>query len=397
MLELSLPLLRNTGLLAVVAVIYGVAISRLPQRYWNLALGAICALGAILAMLDPTELRPGVLIDSRTTMITLATFFGGPVGGIIAGGFAIAYRLYLGGIGAVAGVSIIAFAFVLGLFGHYLLGVGHRKTKVRDVQLIALVSPVLALGIFVLPADIAWPIFEKTFFPVAVVRILGTTVLGMMILHEQHRVLAEREIRRLAFIDELSGVPNRRSFYKQLDDAWAQWKRYGHQFAVVMIDIDRFKLVNDTYGHPAGDEVIKHLARVMKEEARECDLPARLGGEEFALLLRNTSSDGAFVMAERLRRRIESELIEYDGKVLSYTISAGLSADLDAGAIRRDPMASSDQALYEAKRSGRNRVARGFAEAAGREAEQLLGSAQAGLRNMMGGNMVPGAQQSAEK
>lgn len=389
--DLLLPLLRNTGLLAVVAIVYGLGIARLPKRHWNVLLGVTCAIGAVLSMLDPTEVRPGVLVDSRTTMVMLAAFFAGPPGGLIAAAAASGYRVHLGGAGAAAGVSIIAIGFLIGIVGHYVFVAGRQKVRVRHVQIFALFTPLLSLGTFVLPAEVAWAILRETFVALTTVRILGTAVLGMMIVHEHSRVLAEREVRRLAFVDELSGVPNRRAFYQHLDRAWATWKRYGTPFAIVMIDIDRFKVINDTYGHPAGDEVIRHLARVLREEAREADIPARLGGEEFALLLANTSCDGAFVMAERIRCRIENELIEYDGKVISYTISAGLSADLDETAIRRDPLSSSDQALYEAKRGGRNRVAKGFAEAAGREAEQLIGNAQESLRKVISGKLAQDA------
>ncbi|WMS42931.1 diguanylate cyclase [Acuticoccus sp. MNP-M23] len=389
MLDLLLPLLRNTGLLAVVGLVYGVAISQCPKRYWNVLLGVICGLGAVLAMLDPTEVRPGVLVDSRTTMIMLSGLFGGPVGALIAGAIAISYRIHLGGIGALAGITIITMSFLFGIIGHYLFVSADKKTSIFDIQLFALCAPLLSLGVFALPAQIAWPILQETFVPLAAVRIVGTVLLGMMILHERHRVDAEREVRRLAFVDELSGLPNRRSFYLHLDRAWARWKRYANPFAIVMVDIDRFKLINDNYGHPAGDEVIKRLGFVLSEEARESDIAARLGGEEFALLLSNTSSDGALIMAERIRRRMENELIEVDGKIINCTISAGISADLDGKSIRRDPLSSSDQALYEAKRGGRNRIAKGFAEAAGRDGDGQIAAAQNALRNTLAVSRQP--------
>jgi len=372
MVDLFLPLLRNTGLLAVVALVYGLGIARLPQRHWNAFTGLVCGVGAIFAMLDPTEIMTGVLVDSRTTMVALGAFFGGPVGAVIAGGIAGAYRLYLGGIGAPAGATVIAVASIMGVIGHYIFVSGEKRTRIIDVQIFALFTPLLSVGLFVLPMDLALELLQKTFFPLNGVRVGGTIVLGMMILHEQHRVIAEKEVRRLAFVDELSGVPNRRAFYSHLDRAWARWKRYGNPFSIVMIDIDRFKMVNDTYGHPAGDEVIKRLAQILLEESRDSDIAARLGGEEFALLLSNTTSDGGVVMAERIRKRIENELVEYDGSVIGFTISAGLNADLTETAIRRDPLASADQALYEAKRNGRNRVVKGFPNAADRDPPPVL-------------------------
>lgn len=156
-----------------------------------------------------------------------------------------------------------------------------------------------------------------------------------------------------AFTDHLTGLANRRRFERQLDREVSRTLRYAHPFSLVMLDIDNFKNVNDTFGHHAGDEVIRGLGRVLQEGTRGIDLAARIGGEEFAILLVETGQSGAQEVAERLRVAIREMIVHGVGQV---SASFGVAECPIGGQTSSEMLNSADVALYEAKRSGRDRV-----------------------------------------
>jgi diguanylate cyclase (GGDEF)-like protein len=169
-----------------------------------------------------------------------------------------------------------------------------------------------------------------------------------------------RRIQRQAITDELTGLSNVRHFHELLDQEIERAQRFNNHIGLVMVDIDNFKSVNDTYGHPQGDRVLQLVAKVMRDACRSTDHPARYGGEELALVLPETDLEGGFTIAEAIRRGVEALEVPLEGgKTLRLTISAGVSA-LDRFTV--DPAAlvqASDTALYEAKRAGKNRTMRG--------------------------------------
>ena len=163
-----------------------------------------------------------------------------------------------------------------------------------------------------------------------------------------------KELQALATTDPLTGCRNRRSFHAEFQSRWGAAKRYGTSLACVMVDVDYFKKINDRYGHSTGDQVLQHVAGILRSLARESDMVCRYGGEEFCLLLPEADIIAAAQAAERFRGMIESKAC---GGV-SVTASVGVSS-LDLGAD--SPQALLDQAdkcLYAAKRGGRNRVVR---------------------------------------
>jgi diguanylate cyclase (GGDEF)-like protein len=160
-------------------------------------------------------------------------------------------------------------------------------------------------------------------------------------------------LRELAVVDELTGLRNRRFFDRTLQYEIDRMRRYDRQMSVVLLDVDHFKSVNDRFGHPFGDEVLKAVARCLERGIRKCDLAARYGGEEFALVLPETGCAGALHVAERIRESIE--VMELDGQKVTAsfgvaTVDRGWAGDIP-GVVR-----AADQALYQAKRTGRNKV-----------------------------------------
>ncbi len=160
-----------------------------------------------------------------------------------------------------------------------------------------------------------------------------------------------------AKIDPLTGVFNRRTFNEMLIREIARTEREKNEFCLAMIDIDDFKRINDVYGHLVGDAVLKDLASRVNENIRLGDVFARYGGEEFAIILPNTSLEGAFALAERIRKNISSRPYELYDKSIRYTVSIGLSMFNGRTPCKKDELINNaDEALYQSKKEGKNRV-----------------------------------------
>ena len=175
------------------------------------------------------------------------------------------------------------------------------------------------------------------------------------------RKLVEFELARLAATDSLTGLPNRRFFLDTANREVDRVRRFGVPAAVAMIDADNFKGINDTYGHAAGDDALRHLAASFKASLREVDVLARLGGEEFAVLLPGTDESGAHRVAEKMRTALSSEPVLTGQHTFRLTASFGTTDLLPSDFDITDALRRADAALYSAKHSGRNCV-RAFSE-----------------------------------
>ncbi|MDQ2687759.1 MAG: diguanylate cyclase [Armatimonadota bacterium] len=170
-----------------------------------------------------------------------------------------------------------------------------------------------------------------------------------------HLEESNARLEALATEDGLTGLKNYRAFQERLEVEMSRAARYGTPLSLVLLDVDHFKRYNDRWGHPAGDGVLKTVARLLQQNARGTDLAARYGGEEFVLILPQTSQSGAFIIAERVRRAIERAAWDKETVTASFGV-ATLSLGMDGGAVL---VARADRALYQAKAEGRNRVTAG--------------------------------------
>ncbi len=180
-------------------------------------------------------------------------------------------------------------------------------------------------------------------------------------LEERERELLEvnERLRYMSQTDGLTGLDNRRHLNERIEEMYLHAERLNEPFSLVMCDLDKFKSVNDTYGHQAGDEVLKQLAKILRDEAREIDRVGRYGGEEFLLLLPGTVLDAAVTFAERVRKRIEAHTFTFDGGTLQRTSSFGVSGWPHPKIDQSDALVrTADDALYVAKETGRNKVVR---------------------------------------
>lgn len=164
------------------------------------------------------------------------------------------------------------------------------------------------------------------------------------------------EMRKLAVTDSLTGLYNRHGFFELSLLTVEQARRHGRPFCIIMMDVDHFKKINDTYGHKIGDLVLEQVAARCRTRLRRVDIFGRYGGEEFAIVLPETSSSDAYEVAERLRRCIADEPMRTNQGPLYVTLSLGLAAPDDPEMTLEDALRFADQALYRAKESGRNRV-----------------------------------------
>lgn len=182
------------------------------------------------------------------------------------------------------------------------------------------------------------------------------TILAMQFALEIKKVLLYETVEALAITDGLTGLFVRRYFFERLAEEVQRSKRYEFKFAFLMIDIDDFKRCNDTYGHLVGDVVLRDVGRIMKECVREIDLIARYGGEEFSVILPETNRQGAWLVAERIRKRIAENVFKAYDETLKITVSIGISVYPEDASDDRDLIERSDAALYAAKKAGKNVV-----------------------------------------
>jgi two-component system cell cycle response regulator len=162
------------------------------------------------------------------------------------------------------------------------------------------------------------------------------------------------QMERMATTDGMTGLFNNRTFQSKADEMLAHSRRYGRKCSLVLTDVDHFKSVNDTYGHLTGDQVLKGVARILKQQARDTDIVARYGGEEFAILMPETDAKGAKVIAERIREAIKAEVFQSEMGPLKVTLSLGIATAPDHGVDKLVLVEQADQCLYYAKRHGRN-------------------------------------------
>lgn len=167
-----------------------------------------------------------------------------------------------------------------------------------------------------------------------------------------------REFQHQALTDSLTGLPNRRAFFDTLEKEVNRHKRFEIALSVAVIDIDHFKAINDTYGHDAGDQVLRCFARILMHEFRTFDSIGRIGGEEFGLLFPHTSLEDATRACERIMNAIEGTAIKTDAGEVSVTISTGLTGLTERDRSGDDLLKRSDGLLYAAKHAGRNRIRR---------------------------------------
>jgi diguanylate cyclase (GGDEF)-like protein len=188
--------------------------------------------------------------------------------------------------------------------------------------------------------------------------LLARLGVGRRIIKLQRQIESHsRQLEELALTDVLTGLPNRRAIEEWAPRQLSGAARHGFSFWAVMADLDKFKSVNDTYGHEAGDIILKRFAQVLRANCRAADMCARIGGEEFLMVLSHTNQEGVMILVERIRQQMESQRFMFDSKEIVVTASFGAAEYTrlqDQNFARL--VGAADMAMYSAKRQGRNRI-----------------------------------------
>jgi two-component system, cell cycle response regulator len=265
-------------------------------------------------------------------------------------------------VGPVAEGSAIHVGFQLGwafmICGAAALLIWRRRPRRITLPAIPLITMTTTYGLIILLAAVMWHsrVLEADPLGVTVAWLGIVTVLARLHLTIRERGAMAAEMRVLAETDPLSGLPNRRRFDERLDAAVAAHAAGGLGVAILVIDVDRFKRVNDGYGHPVGDEVLVALAGRIRGSLRPADILARVGGEEFGALLAGVDGEALAEVAERCRHRVAREPVRVQGFDIPVTISVGGASLPDHARSVDELVRVADRGLYEAKQAGRNRV-----------------------------------------
>lgn len=195
------------------------------------------------------------------------------------------------------------------------------------------------------------PINPGTFITTCLMQVCVT--FGFLLMLNQHLM---QEVKKIASRDMLTGAYNRRQFEEEIARLQSRSERNQDHFSLMLIDIDDFKFINDNYGHPSGDEVLRRLSQIALKTIRAQDYWARFGGDEFCILLPSTNADDALILANRLRETFANVTFMFGGKPNKSSISIGIADTWQVGLNYHSLLAAADQALYQAKLNGRNQV-----------------------------------------
>ncbi len=349
-------LIRVLGQVAIIVYAYSWVIrivDRGPLK--SVAVGLLFGLIGMLSMADPIQWMPGVIQDGRSILLVLAPIYGGLLGTVVAAAMMGLFRFMVGGVGAiggVAGIFIVAFAgYMLSLLPRKWIGTGWKRSA-----LLGLGTCTSLVVLAFLPWAVVRELLLSATLPTVVVNILGVFLLSDLLGREQYRIGIQRALENEASLDPLTRLPNRRVLQREGDRCCKEAGIRRIPFSIIMLDIDHFKKINDSWGHSFGDTVLARVADVIRRTVRKTDIAARYGGEEIVVLLPNTDLRAAATVAEKIRRDIEATVLMFGQEAIRVTVSIGTACSLEPTTDFKHVLETADKALYRAKAAGRNRV-----------------------------------------
>jgi diguanylate cyclase len=356
--ELIKQLFVNSTILIAALFIIGQHISTKPLNYYSqtklkLLIGVLAGLIGSILVFFGVQLKGAVVVDFRYISLIVSSIYGGPIASIVGGLIIAAFRVFFIG---KSYASVMGALFVLSVS----IGCGiiskikyNKKTKWILMIFYAQINSFFSLKVVI-------PNYQdliSTFIPYS----LSFIFLGGLVYYYYGTIsLANKHIRHLKeestkdFLTELNNV---RSFDFLYNTALKTAQEKSQTLSIILIDIDHFKRVNDTYGHQAGDNILKQLGEILNQGCRSFDIVSRNGGEEFSVILTNCTNIKAYDIAERIRKRVEGyAFLLNGGSQINITISLGIATYPDSSADNESLFENADRALYKAKNSGRNRV-----------------------------------------
>lgn len=352
-LALAVAFGQAIGLMALLSIFFGVIErSKWLSLHKSVVHGVVFGSGAVFTMMSPFELAPGMFFDGRTIFVGLAAAFAGLPAAIISAVFAGAFRIYAGGIGMIAGTTGIIFAAGLGYFWYRYVRPAKGLSNVTDLAILGGMLCFTMSAFFLLPSELAFNALKNVAPLLSLTIMISAVVLGSFMERELRLIASELEWRENAITDDLTGLHNRRKFVDDLDAIAAKKQPY----AMLILDIDHFKEINDQYGHAAGDAALVSMAGVLRSSLRATDSVYRIGGEEFAVLIRGATQYIAQRIAARIGVGIETAKIVHGDTPLNLTVSIGGKVAMRPAEEPAQVFDQADRAVYVAKQAGRNCV-----------------------------------------
>ena len=347
--------LQSLGIAAVVSISYELILRRQVGGSARSGLIALLFAGAAVATMSlPVEMDDGIYFDLRHVFIVLSAIYGGLPALILAFVGTATQRLFEGGAGMSAGVAGIAISALAGYACARFCKL--PKHSPARLFLLGLLPSLSLLSIFVMPFDMAVTVFNRVGPAMVLGNFLGVVLLLSLLMKREGQYVREIELERWAQTDRLTGTFNRLKF-DSTAPVLIQKSLNNRKFAaLLLIDIDHFKRINDTFGHTAGDVVLVRIAEILEQELKPSDLLARYGGEEFVAVIVNTSETEAHQIARRICSVLAAAQHEIRGSTVSVTVSIGLHVIKQPQLNLVDAIRAADVALYSAKNNGRNRV-----------------------------------------
>ncbi len=346
---------QSLGIATLVAVAFEWSLRYCPTKSCKqFAASGIFSAGIILAMMNPVQLQPGLVFDLRHALLVIAPSFGGLPAAAATCITAMVARLSIGGIGAPAGLAGIAISTGVGLLiAHHF---PRNPIGARKLAALAIGVSLSLLSLVLLPGGLAWTVVETVALPIVAANAVGVATVALLLNRQKSHVDHERELADRANRDPLTGLGNRHALYTVGPDILKQSLGQGSWCAFLVVDLDHFKSINDTFGHGAGDEVLRTIGSQIRTTTRPGDLVVRIGGEEFALVIPNLDREAAAALAEQIRRAIESYVYDLQGLSIKVTSSVGVYATRRSTTCVEEGLRYADEAMYKAKEAGRNRI-----------------------------------------
>ncbi|APH05751.1 GGDEF domain-containing protein [Bacillus weihaiensis] len=329
-------------------------LSRKSRLNSKILIGCLSGALGIILMLYSIKITENTIIDLRQIPVMLVALYGGWVPAFVAGIMILVTRFIIG----FNLSSVLAFVLLLTSTVCYV----YVSSKVKNIWKATFISMIFTNIMFTILTYLLLPDGE-TYLIVNLFYWLVSFVGGYssiyMIEYLRKTNLLFKEYRENAFIDPLTGLNNVRSFDKEINESIKRAKKVKEELSLLVIDIDFFKKINDTYGHPEGDAILKQVGKLLQEQAGVHAVVSRNGGEEFTVILKGSSNAEAIQKAEKVRRAIEefAFLINKGATTIHLTVSIGVSTYPDSTQDTNELYRLADHALYEAKQDGRNRVA----------------------------------------
>lgn len=345
-----IDLIRNVALLVALAAIYQVIAARAPDSVIlkSLIFGVLFGAVGIVGMLTPIYYSEGVIFDGRSIVLFTAGLFGGPIAAFISSAMVGAYRLWLGGAGALFGALVAVSSAAIGVVFYYIRrkrGIDYDVLQLLGISL--LVHLIMFLILWFLPNRMGQQAFRDIGLPILVLYPIATMLVSLLFQDYEERIAVKRKLHRLAYFDSLTGLPNRQYLIESLMRLLQGPQRAEHDKLLLLINLDRFKTLNDARGHAVGDQLLCALASKLGKYIDRGDILARMSADEFAILVQ--TPDNSFSSINVRGQRFADELQAF----LKFPISLGedeVSVSSSIG-IASFPMGTGDSAGHILRRA----------------------------------------------